>query len=179
MIKVSDTPLEGLKVLEAMPIIDRRGAFRKVFSAEEFIAAGLDTKIMEFFYSINMKDVIRGMHFQTPPAEHTKIVYVSTGSITDVAVDIRKGSATYGKYFSIELSAENGKYLYVPAGFAHGFASREDGTMVHYAQTSGYNKECDGGIRYDSFGYDWKVAEPILSDRDKGHPALSDFASPF
>lgn len=179
MIKVEDTPLAGLKILTADTACDIRGGFRKLFSAEEFYAAGLDADIREFFYSINKKDVIRGMHFQTPPAQHTKIVYVSSGRITDVAVDIRKRSKTYGQYFATELTGNNGKYLFIPAGFAHGFASREDNTIVHYAQTSTFNKECDCGIAFDSIGYDWQIASPILSPRDKTHCALQNYDSPF
>lgn len=179
MFEVINTPLAGLKVIVSKSAEDVRGEFHKLFSAEEFAKLGLNAEIKEFFYSINRKDVIRGMHFQTPPAQHTKIVYVSAGSITDVVVDIRKGSVTYGKYFAAELNGKDGKYLYIPAGFAHGFASKEDGTVVHYAQSSSYNKECDCGIAFDSFGYDWGVKNPIMSDRDKRHCALGDYDSPF
>lgn len=179
MIKVYDTPLAGLKVLESERLSDVRGSLRVLFTAGEMESAGIDIKIKTLFYSINKKDVIRGMHFQTPPAVQAKIVYVSAGRITDAAVDIRKHSATYGKYFAIELCGDDDKCLFIPPGFAHGFASRKDGTIVHYAQSCEYNKECGGGIRYDSFGYDWQVSSPILSDKDKKHPALIDFASPF
>lgn len=176
---IQDTPLPDLRVIEARLIPDERGAFRPLFSSSELKAAGLDIEIKAVSYSVSKKDVIRGMHFQSPPDEYTKIIYVSHGRITDVAVDIRKGSPTYGKYFAVDVTALNGKCVVIPPGFAHGFASREDGTVMHYAQSTQWAPAHYFGIAYNSFGYDWGVRDPILSDRDKAHPALADFKSPF
>ena len=179
MISAIDTDFEGLKIIETNNFLDERGLFHKFFSKENFAALGLDTDFKESYYSINKKSVIRGMHFQIPPADHTKLVYVTSGKIIDVCLDIRKNSKTYGKAFSVKLSGETAKCIYIPKGFAHGFVSLEDNTCVHYLQTTCYNKECDKGISYDSFGYDWGVKNPIVSARDLSHPKFIDFKSLF
>ena len=173
------TPFEGLYILETNNFRDERGGFQKLFNYDFFAENGLDTDFMEFYYSVNKKGVRRGMHFQIPPYDHTKIVYVSCGKILDVVVDIRKTSATYGKCFSIELDDQKAKYLYIPKGFAHGFLSLEDGSIVNYAQTSCYNKECDCGIDQNSIDFEWDIDNPIVSGRDLTFPALSEFNSPF
>ena len=119
------------------------------------------------------------MHFQIPPFDHTKLVYVSKGKILDVCVDIRKSSKTYGKCFSIELDDQKAQYLYIPKGFAHGFLSLEDGSIVNYAQTSCYNKECDCGIDQNSIDFNWHIDHPIVSGRDLTFPSIQEFKSPF
>ena len=119
------------------------------------------------------------MHFQTPPYDHIKLVYVPYGSITDVVLDIRKESITYGKYLSIELSANNGKILIIPKGLAHGFKSLEDNTNVTYMQTTSYAPSNDSGIRFDSFGFDWGLDNPLTSHRDLSFPTLKEFDTPF
>lgn len=179
MISAINTEFEGLKIIETNNFQDERGLFHKYFSKDDFSSLGLDTDFKESYYSINKKNVIRGMHFQIPPADHTKLVYVISGKIIDVCLDIRKNSKTYGKCFSVELSGAVAKCIYIPKGFAHGFVSLEDNTCVHYMQTSCYNKECDKGICYDSFGYSWNITNPIVSGRDLTHPKLNDFQSPF
>lgn len=177
--EIIHTPFEGLYVLGTVNFQDSRGGFQKLFNEEFFAANNLAYEFKEIYYSVNNKNVIRGMHFQVPPFDHVKVVYVSRGCILDVVVDIRKHSATYGKCFFIRLDAQNGKYLYIPQGFAHGFLSLEDGTIVNYAQTSCYEKEHDCGIASDSIGFDWGVEFPIRSGRDLTFPRLSDFNSPF
>lgn len=177
--EIINTPFEGLYVLQTNAFKDERGGFQKLFNYDIFQEFGLNTDFKEIYYSVNKKNVIRGMHFQTPPADHTKVVYVSVGRIKDVVLDIRKNSTTYGKYFTIELNAENGKYLYIPKGFAHGFLSLENGSVCNYAQTSCYAREHDGGIDVMSIGYDWGVENPIRSGRDLLFPKLSDFETPF
>ncbi len=119
------------------------------------------------------------MHFQTPPHEHIKLVYVPHGRILDVVLDIRKESSTYGKYFSTELSSENGKVLIIPKGFAHGFKSLEDNTNVTYMQTTCYAPNNDNGIKYDSFDFDWDCDEAKISDRDLSFKTLNTFHTPF
>ncbi|MBR5101013.1 MAG: dTDP-4-dehydrorhamnose 3,5-epimerase family protein [Bacteroidales bacterium] len=173
------TPLDGLLILQAVPFQDERGGFRKLFNEDFFREHGLATDFREFYYSVNRKGVIRGMHFQTPPCDHEKLVYVSKGRILDVVLDIRKASTTFGKYFETELNDTDGDYLYIPKGFAHGFCSLEEGTVVHYAQTSCYDREHDSGIFYRSFGYTWPTEDPVLSPRDGSFPAFQDFNSPF
>lgn len=179
MFEVIDTPLEGLKILKTRVFEDNRGVFKKIFSADEFTHLGLATDLKESYFSVNKKGVIRGMHFQIPPADHIKIVYVLSGAIKDVVLDIRKNSKTYGEVYSVNLNAEDGSFIYIPKGFAHGFVSLEDNTIVHYLQTSCYNAEYDCGISYDSIGYIWNIKNPIVSGRDLSHPKLADFKSPF
>ncbi|MCW8839087.1 MAG: dTDP-4-dehydrorhamnose 3,5-epimerase [Thiovulaceae bacterium] len=176
---IVDTFIPELKILEPRIFEDIRGKFIKTFNNDFFEKNSLNINIEETYYSISHKDVIRGMHFQTPPYDHIKLVYVPHGKIIDVVLDIRKNSPTYGKCFSIELSSNNAKVLIIPKGLAHGFKSLEDNTNVTYMQTSGYAPDNDGGIKYDSFDFDWDSEAPKLSDRDQSFPALKEFESPF
>ena len=177
--KLIETPFQGLYVLETVHFRDERGSFQKLFSFETFRELGLACDFKEFYYSVNRKHVIRGMHFQLPPFDHVKVVYVSRGRIRDVVVDLRKASPTYGRCFSIELDDEHARYLYIPKGFAHGFLSLEEGTIVNYAQTTCYSREHDSGILQDSFGFDWQEEHPIVSGRDLTFEPLAQFQSPF
>ncbi len=177
--KILNTEISGLKVIEPNIFEDNRGKFVKTFNDSFFKEIGIDIDIKESYYSISKKDVIRGMHFQIPPYEHMKIVYVTYGKILDVILDIRKGSPSYGNTFSIELSSKNGKILVIPSGLAHGFKSLENNTNVSYLQTSVYSAEHDYGIRYDSFNFDWKCKNKNLSQRDLSFPLFKDFNSPF
>ena len=177
--EIIKTRFEGLFILQTVNFQDNRGGFQKLFNYDFFKENGLDYDFREFYYSVNKKDVVRGMHFQTPPFDHTKVVYVSKGKIKDVVVDIRKNSATYGQYFDIELDDQKGQYLYIPKGFAHGFLSLEDGSIVNYAQTTCYAKDNDCGIDSLSVGYDWGAENVIRSGRDLTFEKLSDFNSPF
>ena len=177
--KIIETPIKGLYILETINFQDIRGGFQKLFNFDFFKENNLDTDFKEFYYSVSQKYVIRGMHFQLPPFDHTKLVYVSRGKIKDVVLDIRKDSKTYGKYFSIELDDNKAQYMYIPKGLAHGFVSLEDGSIVNYAQTSCYSKEHDCGILYNSFGFDWGIENPIISGRDTTFEKLENFKSPF
>ncbi|MFC4233170.1 dTDP-4-dehydrorhamnose 3,5-epimerase family protein [Parasediminibacterium paludis] len=175
-----ETFIEGLYIIHLNKLSDNRGSFTKMLNEDFFKANRLRTDIKESYFSISHKNVIRGMHFQTPPAEHTKLVFVNTGSIQDVVVDLRKASNTFGQYFSISVSANEPKLIYLPEGFAHGFLSLEDNTIVSYMQTSVYNKSCDEGILWNSFGFDWfNVENPIISSRDLLFKPFSEFNSPF
>jgi len=177
--KINETPFEGLLILETINFTDNRGSFQKLFNLEFFKENQLDNDFKEFYFSVSQKDVIRGMHFQLPPFEHTKLVYVSKGKILDVAVDLRKTSKTYMQHFCIELNDSDAKYVYIPKGFAHGFLSLEDESIVNYAQTSCYSKESDCGIAYNSFGFDWQITNPIVSSRDLTFETSNNFKSPF
>lgn len=177
--EIIKTSFDGLLILQTTNFQDSRGAFQKLFNYGFFKENGLATDFQEIYFSLNKKNVVRGMHFQTPPYDHVKMVYVSKGCILDVVVDIRKVSPTYGKCFSIELDEYKGQYLYIPKGFAHGFCTLEENSIVNYAQTSCYNKEHDCGISQQSIGFEWPVKNPILSARDLTFPALQDFKSPF
>jgi dTDP-4-dehydrorhamnose 3,5-epimerase/CDP-3, 6-dideoxy-D-glycero-D-glycero-4-hexulose-5-epimerase len=174
-----ETPIHDLKILEPKIFEDSRGRFIKTYNNNFFQTNGLNLTMKESYYSISNKDVIRGMHFQTPPFDHMKLVYVPAGKIMDVILDIRKNSPTFGQYFICELSSDNGKVLIIPKGLAHGFKSLQDNTNVTYMQTSCYAPNNDGGIRYDSFGFNWECESPKLSDRDQSFPTLKEFDSPF
>jgi dTDP-4-dehydrorhamnose 3,5-epimerase len=177
--KVIQTGFENLYVLEQFSFKDNRGEFVKTIHAETFIKEGLEYAFTESFYSISKKNVLRGMHFQTPPQDHVKLVYVLSGKILDVVVDLRTEQPTFGKYFTVELSEENRKAIYIGKGFAHGFLAMEENSIVEYHTTTSQSKDCEGGILWDSFGFEWPVVNPILSDRDKVFPAFAAYKSPF
>lgn len=178
--KIIETKLNGVCIIEPDVFADERGSFTKTFHAETFAKTNFNTSFQESFYSVSNKGVIRGMHFQVPPQDHAKLVYVPYGDITDVVLDIRKGSPTYGEYVVIEnLTGDNHKMVYIPRGFAHGFVSNQDGSVMVYLQETMRSAECEAGIRYDSFGMNWGVENPILSKRDKEFPELKDYTSPF
>lgn len=177
--KIIETPIDGLSIIETNYFSDDRGGFMKIFNYDFFRENGLEWDFKEIYFSANKKNVIRGMHFQTPPFDHTKLVYCSKGSLLDVVIDLRASSSTYGQSFSLELNDNDGRYLYIPSGFAHGFKSLKDDTICNYAQTSCYAKDNDCGISLDSFGFDWQVDELICSERDKTFPRLDEFITPF
>ncbi len=176
-----DTRFNGLFVIEPFRHSDTRGEFVKTYHAERFQKAGFTFELREEFFSVSKKDVLRGMHFQAPPFAHQKFVYCTKGNILDVLIDLRKNEPTYGKTFSIELSASNRLMLWIPIGFAHGFLSLVNDSCVIYKTDREYNPICDLGIRWDSFGFDWtnNIELPELSQRDLTHPPLAEFESPF
>lgn len=171
--EILNTNLKDLFIINTKLFEDSRGQFIKQFSKEEFEKYGLKCNFCESFYSVSKKGVIRGMHFQIPPKEHSKLVFVSNGKIIDVVLDLRKRSKTYKQFFYIQLDSTNNQCLYIPDGFAHGFLSLENNTKVHYMQTSQYDKECDCGVLYNSFGFNWEsiakqynIDKFIISERD-------------
>ncbi len=175
----SKTEISGLYLIKPKKFEDIRGKFIKTFHKETFEAYELNVDFVESYYSVSQQDVIRGMHFQSPPYDHEKLIYVPVGSIMDVILDIRKESPTYGQYVTQKLSAENGYMFYIPKGCAHGFLSLEYDTNVTYMQTSMYAGDHDEGIFYDSFGLDWNVSFPKISKRDESFIEFKDFISPF
>lgn len=176
---IVETQLKGVRIIEPKDFQDERGGFVKIFHQASWLEANLPFQLAESYYSTSRKQVIRGMHFQTPPADHTKLVYVTNGAILDVVLDIRAGSPSYGQYISLEVSAENHKMIYIPAGFAHGFMALTDNACVTYLQTTMHSPEHDQGIRFDSFGFDWGISQPIISKRDQQFPSLAEFKTPF
>ncbi|MCB9047534.1 MAG: dTDP-4-dehydrorhamnose 3,5-epimerase family protein [Chitinophagales bacterium] len=171
--------LNGAFVIDLPAFFDDRGSFVKTFHETTLAQHGIQFSLKESYFSLSKKDVIRGMHFQTPPHQHAKIVFCPQGAILDVIVDLRKSSATYGRYYAQELSGENHKAYYIPKGFAHGFKSLTDDAITYYLVSSEYSKEHDTGILYNSFGYDWEVDSPVISERDMSFPALSDWNTVF
>lgn len=179
MWQVDELSLADARLLTLPVFPDDRGLFVKTFHDTTLKGSGIDFILRESYFSASQKDVIRGMHFQTPPHQHSKIVFCPYGAILDVIIDLRKGSPTYGQYETQELSATNHKAFFIPEGFAHGFRSLTDGAITYYLVSSEYSKDHDTGIRYDSFGFDWETPHPVLSTRDLSFTALRDFSSPF
>lgn len=173
------TNIPGCYVLGTSVLRDPRGTFVKTFHTPCFEELGLRTDWREEYFSTSAVGVVRGMHFQLPPAAHAKLVFCLTGEVLDVVVDLRRESPAFGMATSVTLSAESGRGLYLPTGCAHGFVSRADHSGMYYKVTSVHSPEHDAGIAWDSIGFDWQVAAPLLSDRDQRHPALVDFDSPF
>lgn len=157
---------------------DHRGAFVKTFARGAFEAAGIAFDFREEFYSFSRKDVVRGMHFQRPPHDHVKLVYCAAGAVLDVLVDLRCGPGM-GRVASVELRGDEPSLLVIPKGVAHGFRALADDSLMVYKTSTEHAPSHDAGIRWDSFGFDWGVASPVLSERDAAHPALADFESPF
>ncbi|WP_323780181.1 dTDP-4-dehydrorhamnose 3,5-epimerase [Leisingera sp.] len=179
--QIDETGLPGLKVLTPARFGDARGFFSESWNRQRLAAHGIDLDFVQDNHSVSAQTgTLRGLHFQSPPRAQDKLVRCGQGALFDVAVDIRKGSPAYGKWFGIELSAENGKQLLVPKGFLHGFLTRAPNTEVIYKCTDYYAPECDGAVAWDSCGIDWAFdGTPVLSDKDKSAPALADFDSPF
>jgi dTDP-4-dehydrorhamnose 3,5-epimerase len=178
-VDIEPTSIPGCHVLQARVLRDSRGTFMKTFHTPRFDELGLRTDWREEYFSSSARGVIRGMHFQLPDADHAKMVFCLTGEVLDVVVDLRKGSPAYGKPASFTLSAENGRGLYLPTGCAHGFVSRSEESGMYYKVTSIHSADHDAGIAWDSIDFDWPVSAPEMSDRDRRHPTLADFNSPF
>ena len=173
------TPLDGCFEIQAIVRGDNRGSFIKTFHADAFRELGLADEFKEEYYSTSTKNVLRGLHFQTPPAAHDKFVYCVSGEILDVAVDLRKSSPTYGKFHTCQLIGGKGRAMYLPVGFAHGFLTLSERAIIVCKTTTVYSPENDKGILWSSCGIDWGITAPILSERDKKNPALAEFDSPF
>ncbi|MCB0700835.1 MAG: dTDP-4-dehydrorhamnose 3,5-epimerase family protein, partial [Chitinophagaceae bacterium] len=171
--------LNGAFVITLPAFYDDRGSFIKTFHETTLAEQGIRFALKESYFSLSKKGVIRGMHFQTPPHHHAKIVFCPQGAILDVIVDLRQDSKTFGQYFAQELSADNHKAYYIPKGFAHGFKSLTDDAITYYLVSSEYSKEHDTGILYNSFGFDWGVDAPIISERDLSFPRLEDWKTVF
>lgn len=176
---IHPTRIPGLHLMQLNLLSDARGSFTKVFHQPTLQSAGLNFDLQESYFSVSQQGVLRGMHFQLPPHQHTKIVYCAQGRIIDVVLDLRRESPTFGQYFSVELSAAEPRALFIPEGLAHGFLSLEAQTITCYLQSSPYSPSHDAGIRYDSFGMHWPEHRPILSERDAAFPEFTEFESPF
>jgi dTDP-4-dehydrorhamnose 3,5-epimerase len=179
---IETTELPGVLVVTPRRFGDHRGFFSESWSRKTFVDEGLDFDFVQDNHSFSHEaGTIRGLHFQSPPHAQTKLVRCGRGSLFDVAVDIRKGSSTYGKWTGTELSFENGKQLLVPAGFLHGFMTLEPDSEIIYKCTDYYAPECDGAVHWNSCNIDWPTAAgaPILSEKDDMALPLSDFDSPF
>ncbi|WP_193210814.1 dTDP-4-dehydrorhamnose 3,5-epimerase [Luteolibacter marinus] len=174
-------PLPGVRVLRPFVFEDARGNFVKPFHEGQLAAHGIEMTVREEFFSTSAAGVLRGMHFQVPPHAHQKLVYCISGRVLDVVLDLRRDSPGYGRCAAFELSAANHHVVHIPVGLAHGFLSLEDQSCLVYKTDAVHAPDCDAGILWNSFGFDWPVAgfEPVISPRDQAHPRLSDFSSPF
>lgn len=173
------TALPGLFQITPDVFDDARGTFIKSHHRDVFEKHRLDPRFVETYYSVSHLNVLRGLHFQTPPRDHAKLVYCVAGKILDAVVDLRAGSPTFGKHAAFELNAENRHAVYVPSGFAHGFYSLTEGAVTVCHMTAVHAPENDGGIRWDSAGIAWPGGKPILSARDEKMPPLETLKSPF
>lgn len=186
--KVIKTAIEGVLIIEPKIFGDKRGYFFESFSQREFdekVAPilGHNTIFVQDNESMSSYGVMRGLHFQRPPFTQSKLVRCVKGAVLDVAVDIRKGSSTYGKHVAVELTEDNHRQFFVPRGFAHGFAVLSEIAVFQYKCDEFYHPESDGGIRIldDSLGIDWRIPSDKvnLSEKDRMHSLLKDLDSPF
>lgn len=177
--EVEKTDIPGCLVVRIKTVTDARGRFAKTYHGPSFATLCPVAGWQEDIHTTSLRGVVRGMHFQLPPAEHVKLVFCVVGEVLDVVLDLRCGSPTYGQYRTFTLSAENGLGLYIPAGCAHGFAALAETSTMFYKISGVHSPEHDAGIAWDSFGCDWPIAEPLMSERDRTHPPLKDFDSPF
>ncbi|MCX5791136.1 MAG: dTDP-4-dehydrorhamnose 3,5-epimerase family protein [Elusimicrobia bacterium] len=174
-----ETPIPGC--FELLPAIrrDSRGMFIKIFHAGQFREFGLATDFKEEYYSVSKKGVLRGLHFQDPPAALSKLVFCVEGDILDAVLDLRTGSGTYGRAFTIKLSTRKANMLYIPKGCAHGFFALSRRVVMLYKTSAVYSPEHDKGILWNSAGIKWPCKNPILSPRDRSFPEFRNLASPF
>lgn len=177
--KVSETHITGLRILEPEVYRDPRGYFMETYHRSQLKSHGIHNEFIQDNQSRSSYGVIRGLHFQSEPHAQAKLIRVTEGAILDVAVDIREGSSTYGQWFGLELNAENQLQLLIPGGFAHGFSVLSENATVFYKCDAYYHPASESGIRYDDpdLRIDWKIdmSEAVISGKDMGLPHLKDF----
>lgn len=174
--KVDKTPIKGLLEITPNKFHDSRGYFFEVFSQNKFKEAGISTQFVQDNQAFSPKGILRGLHLQLDPFAQGKLVTVLSGRVLDVVVDLRKGSDSYGKSYSVELDSENQKMLYIPEGFAHGYLTLAE-TLFFYKCTNFYNKESESGVLWNDpdLGIDWNIKDPIISDKDLKLPTFEEF----
>lgn len=178
------TEIEGVLIIEPRVFGDARGYFFESFNARDFTnTTGIDIHFVQDNESRSCYGVVRGLHFQLPPYAQSKLVRVVEGNVLDVAVDIRKGSPTYGRHVAVELSADNKRQFFLPKGFAHGFAVLSESAVFQYKCDEYYHPEAEGALAWDdpTLAIDWHLpsSEVILSEKDRHHPRFNDFITPF
>jgi len=184
--KAIETKIPGVLIIETDIFGDNRGYFTEVYNKSKYEALEITTEFVQDNMSFSaQKGTLRGLHWQNPPYAQAKLVSCSKGVVIDVAVDIRKGSPTFGQWVSVELSEENHKQFFIPRGFAHGFLTLTDDVEFRYKCDNVYNKASEGGMRYDTpeVNVDWgsllNGIDPVLSDKDKTGPSLTDSDNQF
>lgn len=178
------TNIDGVLIVEPRVFGDARGYFFESYNARDFHEqTGIDVTFVQDNESSSSYGVVRGLHFQKPPYTQSKLVRVVEGTVLDVAVDIRKGSATYGQHVAVELSADNKRQLFLPKGMAHGFAVLSERAVFQYKCDEYYHPEAEGAIAWNdpTLAIDWKIesSKVLLSDKDRKHPMFNDFVTPF
>lgn len=177
------TPIEGLLVLEPRVFEDARGYFVETYNEQRYREAGIEARFVQDNQSCSSYGVVRGLHFQRPPYTQAKLVCCTVGRVLDVAVDLRKGSKTFGQWYSVELSGENKRQFFIPRGFAHGFSVLSEQAIFTYKCDNLYHPEADGGLLLGDpdLAIDWQVPEElrIISAKDTKHPKMAEFDSPF
>ena len=171
--------LPGCYRIQCPTSVDIRGTFTKTFRTDYFAELALNTVFPEEYITVSQQHVLRGLHFQVPPFELSKIIYCLTGQVMDVLLDIRTGSPTYGQYAICELSETVPELIYIPPGIAHGFYVHSASAILYYKVSKVYNATCDTGIHWSSAGIPWPAGTPIISRRDDHLLPLAEFASPF
>ena len=164
----------GVKLLKVPFFRDNRGSFCKIYNNNLFKSISIDFAPEEHFYSISKKNVLRGMHFQIEKASHCKLISCISGQILDVIVDVRKSSKYFNKPLSFELKGESGLALFIPKGFAHGFLSISQISIVQYMVSRSYEPKLDKGIKWNSIDFEWPCKNPLISSRDSEHPNIDD-----
>ena len=179
--EVSKPFIDGLLLLQPKVYADDRGYFFESYNIEVIRRFGIMDNFQQDNESMSLKGVLRGLHFQKPPYAQGKLVRVVKGKVLDVAVDIRKNSSTYGKHFSVELTGENKRMLWIPEGFAHGFLTLENDTIFSYKCTHIYHRESEEGLVWNDpdLNIDWGIGSPLVSDKDKLGVAFKNFKTPF
>ena len=177
--KTHTTNITGCVQVDLSSFRDGRGSFTKTYHFSSFDKLGLEFECKEEYVSTSNQNVVRGMHFQSPPNDHNKIVYCLAGKVRDVILDIRKDSKTFGQCLAIELDADNPSAIYIPRGCAHGFLVISDAATMLYRVSTEHSPASDLGIRWNSFGFNWEIENPIISERDNLFPSFENFVSPF
>jgi dTDP-4-dehydrorhamnose 3,5-epimerase len=174
--KIQKTELDPVLLIKPTPHRDERGEFVEVFREHIFKEAGINVSFVQDNISRSKKNALRGLHYQLPPASQVKLVMVTSGSILDVVVDMRRNSPTFKQHYTTVLSDENRHMLYVPSGFAHGFSVLSDEATVYYKCNDYYSKELERGVRWDDpeLDIDWNISDPVVSDKDSKLPLLKD-----
>ncbi|MFP4011820.1 MAG: dTDP-4-dehydrorhamnose 3,5-epimerase [Spirochaetaceae bacterium] len=169
--------IPGLILVEPHVFEDERGAFLETYKESDFRAAGITERFVQDNVSVSSRGVVRGLHMQVAPSAQGKLVSVSAGAVFDVAVDVRPGSATYGRWLAVKLAAGEHRVLYIPPGFAHGFQALEDGTRLSYKCTAEYDRDAECGIRFDDaeLAVTWPLTEVLVSEKDRGLPGFAEF----
>lgn len=181
--EIITTPIDGLLIIEPKVFHDARGYFVETYNEQRYREAGINAQFVQDNQSCSSFGVVRGLHFQRPPYTQAKLVCCTQGRVLDVAVDLRKGSKTFGQWFSVELTEENHRQFFIPRGFAHGFSVLSEKAVFTYKCDNLYHPEADGGLLLSdpALNIDWQVPteQRIISDKDTKHPLLKDLDNPF